>query len=86
MNFKEELKEYKILKIASELAEKVDVEVYVVGGFIRDLILKKQGEDIDFLVVGDVLKYAQTFATSLGIIDIVIFKTFGKHWSYRSIT
>ena len=84
MNFKEELKEYKILEIASELAEEVGVEVYVVGGFIRDLILKKEVEDIDFLIVGDVMKFAQTFATSLGINDIVIFKTFGTaHFNYQ---
>lgn len=77
MNFKEELKEYKFLQAASELAADVGVEVYVVGGFIRDLILKKEVEDIDFLVVGDVMKYAQTFARSLRINDIVIYKTFG---------
>ncbi len=86
MNFTEELKEYKILKIASELAEKVDVEAYVVGGFIRDLILKKEVEDIDFLIVGDVMKFAQTFATSLGINDIVVFKTFGTaHFNYQGL-
>ncbi len=86
MNFKEELKEYKFLEIASELAEEVGVEVYVVGGFIRDLLLKKEVEDIDFLVVGDVMKYAQTFATSLGINDIVVFKTFGTaHFNHQGL-
>ncbi|MCU0407211.1 MAG: CCA tRNA nucleotidyltransferase [Ignavibacteriaceae bacterium] len=86
MNFKEELKEYKFLETASELAEEVGVEVYVVGGFIRDLILKKEVEDIDFLIVGDVMKYAQAFATSLGINDIVVFKTFGTaHFNHQGL-
>ncbi|MDZ7623139.1 MAG: CCA tRNA nucleotidyltransferase [Ignavibacteriaceae bacterium] len=86
MNFKEDLRDYKILQTASELAAEVGVEVYVVGGFIRDLILKKEVEDIDFLIVGDVMKYAQSFATSLGINDIVVFKTFGTaHFNHQGL-
>jgi putative nucleotidyltransferase with HDIG domain len=86
MNFKEELKEYKFLEIASELAEQIGGEVYVVGGFIRDLLLKKEVEDIDFLVVGEVMKYAQAFATSLGINDIIVFKTFGTaHFNHQGL-
>lgn len=86
MNFKEELKDYKFLEIASELAEEIGVEVYVVGGFIRDLFLKKEVEDIDFLVVGDVMKYAQAFANKLGINDIVVFKTFGtSHFNHQGL-
>ncbi|MBE0571948.1 MAG: HD domain-containing protein [Ignavibacteriaceae bacterium] len=86
MNLKEELKEYRFLQTASELAEEVGVEVYVVGGFIRDLILKKEVEDIDFLIVGDVMKFAQTFAASLGINDIVVFKTFGTaHFNHQGL-
>lgn len=83
INFNEELKKFEILQTASQVAEEVSVEVYVVGGFIRDLILKKEIEDIDFLVVGDVIKYAQTFANKVGIQDIVVYKNFGTaHFNY----
>ena len=86
MNFKDELKEFKFLKTASEIASKVDVEAYVVGGFIRDLILKKEVEDIDFLIIGDVVKYAQSFAHSVGISDIVIYKNFGTaHFNHQGM-
>jgi len=86
INVKEELKKYEVLKTASKAAEEVGVEAYAVGGFIRDLILKKEVEDIDFLIVGDVMKYAQTFAASLGINDIVIFKTFGTaHFNHHGL-
>jgi poly(A) polymerase len=86
MNFKDKLQKFNFLQTASEVAEEVDVEVYVVGGFIRDLILNKEVEDIDFLVVGDVLKYAQTFAASFGINDVVVFKTFGTaHFTYEGL-
>ena len=77
MNFKSQLNEFKFLQKAAEIAEETGVEVYVVGGFIRDLILKKEVEDIDFLVIGDVIKYAISFANSVGIDDIVIYKNFG---------
>lgn len=83
INLNEELKKFEILQTASQVAEEVSVEVYVVGGFIRDLILKKEIEDIDFLVVGDVIKYAQTFANKVGIQDIVVYKNFGTaHFNY----
>lgn len=86
MNFKEEFKEYKFLEITSELAAELGVEVYVVGGFIRDLILKKEVEDIDFLVVGDVMKFAQSLAASFGINDIVVFKTYGTvHFNHQGL-
>ncbi len=86
MNFKDKLQKFNFLQTASSVAEEIGVEVYVVGGFIRDLILNKEVEDIDFLVVGDVLKYAQTFAASFGIKDVVIFKTFGTaHFTYEGL-
>ncbi len=86
MNLKEKLEKFDFLETASEIAKEVGVEVYVVGGFIRDLILNKEVEDIDFLVVGDVIKYAQTFAASFGINDVVVFKTFGTaHFTYKGL-
>lgn len=86
MNLKKELEKYQFLKNASEIAKEVDVEVYAVGGFIRDLILERESEDIDFLVVGDVIKYAKAFANLAGIEDIVIYKNFGTaHFNHQGI-
>ena len=86
MNFKDELTKYKFLQTASGVASEVGVEVYVVGGFIRDLILKREVEDIDFLIVGDVMKFAQSFAASFGINDVTIFKTFGTaHFNHHGL-
>ena len=42
-----------ILSIAGRLGEKENLEVYVVGGFVRDLIMKQSLNDIDLMVVGD---------------------------------
>jgi len=86
MNFKAKLQKFNFLQTASELAEEVGVEVYVVGGFGRDLILNRKNEDIDFLIVGDVMKYAQTLAASFGINDVVVFRTFGTaHFNYEGL-
>jgi poly(A) polymerase len=86
INFKEELKKIEVLQTASQIADEVGVETYVVGGFIRDLILKKEVEDIDFLIVGDVMKYAQTFANKVGIKSIIVYKNFGTaHFNYKEL-
>ncbi|MCZ7613225.1 MAG: CCA tRNA nucleotidyltransferase [Ignavibacteriaceae bacterium] len=64
----------------------MNVKTFIVGGFVRDLILKKECKDIDFLIIGDVMTYAQTFANQLGIKDIVVYRTFGTaHFVYDGI-
>jgi len=86
MNLKNKLSNYKFLSTASELADEIGVEVYVVGGFIRDLILNRKNEDIDFLIVGDFMKYAKNIAASFGITDIVVYKNFGTaHFNYEGL-
>lgn len=77
MNVSKELKNFTFLQLASELADQLEVEAYIVGGYVRDLILKREGKDIDFLVIGDVMIYTQTFANKLGIKDIVVYRNFG---------
>jgi poly(A) polymerase len=39
MNFKEELHKYPILDVVARSAAKLGVEAYIIGGFVRDLIL-----------------------------------------------
>ncbi|MGA7837485.1 MAG: HD domain-containing protein [Ignavibacteriaceae bacterium] len=86
MNFDKKLKDYPFLETASVVAESMDCDVYIVGGFVRDLILKREKSEIDFLVVGDGPGFASEFAKKLGISKISIFKNFGtahfKHNDY----
>ncbi len=77
MNFKDRLKEYTFLKEASALAKKRSEELYLVGGFVRDIILQRPRNEMDFLVVGNGPKFAQQFANSLGVKNISIYKNFG---------
>ena len=86
MNFDKKLKDYPFLETASVVAESMDCDVYIVGGFVRDLILKREKSEIDFLVIGDGPGFASEFAKKLGISKISIFKNFGtahfKHNDY----
>jgi len=50
----------KVLRQIYKTAKKENVEVYVVGGYVRDLILnKKAKKDIDFVVIGSGLDFAK---------------------------
>ena len=51
-----------ILNSAGELGEKENLEVYVVGGFVRDLIMRKPINDIDIMIVGDGIIFAEKLA------------------------
>ncbi|MEJ2495107.1 MAG: tRNA nucleotidyltransferase, partial [Ignavibacteriaceae bacterium] len=77
MNLAKEIDKYKFIVSAQELADELNVHVYLVGGFVRDIILNRARNDIDFLVIGDVKLYSQKFANKLGIENVVIYKNFG---------
>jgi putative nucleotidyltransferase with HDIG domain len=52
MNYKDALQD-KIFKIIAQAAKELNVESYVIGGFVRDLILKRDHKkDIDVVAVG----------------------------------
>jgi len=86
MNLSDKLNQYEIIERASDLAEELGAETYVVGGFIRDLILDRKNEDIDILVVGDVMKFSQSLANLFGIKDVVVYKNYGTaHFNYEGL-
>ena len=69
------------------IAEKNQMDVYLVGGFVRDSLLGKKSKDIDFVVVGDGPALAQQIAQELSIKDFTIYKNFGtallKHTDFQ---
>ena len=66
-----------ILEIAGSLGEKKEMEVYVVGGFVRDLLMGSPINDIDLMTVGEGIPFAEMLASELGRKKIVPFKKFG---------
>ena len=53
---------YTLLEQIGAAADFLGVEVYVVGGFVRDLILERPNEDVDVVVEGDGIEFAAYFA------------------------
>jgi len=86
MNLSNELKKYSFLESAKKVAENLNLPVYIVGGFVRDLFLNRSRVDIDFLIVGDGDLFAREFARELGVNNVVTFKTFGtSHFEYENL-
>jgi putative nucleotidyltransferase with HDIG domain len=68
------------LPIFTELqqcADKLGLEAYVIGGYVRDLVLNRNSKDIDVVVVGDALPLAKAFANMHQQSDFAVFKNFG---------
>ncbi|MCL5028821.1 MAG: CCA tRNA nucleotidyltransferase [Bacteroidetes bacterium] len=77
MDFKKELEKYFFISTASKVAKELNVEVFIVGGFVRDLILNRNRNEVDFLVIGNGPDFASKLAEKLEIEKISIFKNFG---------
>ena len=85
MNFSNEIKNIPIISTITEAAKESCIEVFMVGGVVRDLILKRERSDLDFLVIGDSLKFAELVAKKLGIQKVTKFRNFGTaHFIYRN--
>lgn len=72
-----DLKKFPILRKIGEIADELNVEVYAVGGFVRDFILDKASKDIDFVVVGDGPDFARKVSEGLSAKQVIIYKKFG---------
>jgi poly(A) polymerase len=82
-DFGSELKKFPFIKTATETAVEQETDVFIVGGFVRDLILKRERNEIDFLVVGDGESFARAYAEKLGIKKIDVYSNFGTaHFRY----
>lgn len=56
----------KILKTVYKVSKSTEIDVYVVGGYVRDLLLgRDQKKDLDFVVVGSGLEFAKKFDEEL---------------------
>jgi tRNA nucleotidyltransferase/poly(A) polymerase len=78
MNFREHLEHIDIFKRVGKIADEMGLETYVVGGYVRDLILKRPCKDIDFVCVGSGIALAQKVADSFQEhVPLSVFKNFG---------
>ncbi|MFO7721729.1 MAG: HD domain-containing protein [Bacteroidales bacterium] len=69
---------HKIFPILSEVLTENNLQGYVIGGYVRDLLLKRQSKDIDIVVVGSGIELAESLARKLGKKGrITVYKNFG---------
>lgn len=67
-----------IFSIISTEADKLGQESYVIGGYVRDILLKRNSPDIDVVTLGSGIKLAQNVAKQIGPnIPVSVFKNFG---------
>lgn len=66
-----------IFHAVSEVAGEMGVQAYVIGGWVRDLLLGKDSKDIDFVFVGDGVEAAERTAEKLNASNVNIFKRYG---------
>ncbi|MDR3627700.1 MAG: CCA tRNA nucleotidyltransferase [Ignavibacteriaceae bacterium] len=84
IDFKSKLNELPFIATATKTAKELNCEVYIVGGYVRDMVLNRKKNEIDFLVIGDGLEFATKYSNALGVSRIDIFKTFGTaHFRYN---
>ena len=68
----------KIFHLISQAADRLGVECYVVGGYVRDIFLERPSNDIDVVVVGSGIQVAQELKRMLGHqAHLSVFKNFG---------
>ena len=53
---------FNMLRTIGEVADELGYGAYVVGGFVRDLILYRVDEDIDIVIEGDGIAFAKKYA------------------------
>ncbi|RCW29025.1 CCA tRNA nucleotidyltransferase [Marinilabilia salmonicolor] len=75
-----------VFKTIAQVADENGNEAYVIGGFVRDLILKRPTTDIDVVVVGSGIDLAREVAKELGGLKVSVFKNFGTAmFKYRGM-
>ncbi len=68
----------KIFEIISRVADEQQKECYVIGGFVRDIFLKRPSKDIDVVILGSGIELAGFVAAELGKkAKLTVFKNFG---------
>ena len=67
-----------VFRLISEAADRLGLECYVVGGYVRDIFLERPSNDIDVVVVGSGIALAEELKRTLGRkAHLSVFKNFG---------
>lgn len=72
-------KNFKLFKLISEVAENNSQTVFIVGGYVRDLLMKRESPtDIDFVTEGNGINLAKAVANEINAkLNVSVFKNYG---------
>lgn len=56
----------RLFRMLSETVDEMGLEAYIVGGYVRDMLLERPSKDVDVVVVGSGIEVAKAFAKKLG--------------------
>jgi poly(A) polymerase len=77
VNFSEHLRTNPVFETVQKASKKLNQPAFVVGGYVRDLILNRPNKDLDFVTVGSGIKLAQQVAKEMGGLTLTVFQNFG---------
>lgn len=69
--------QHPVFKVISNIISEQGLEAYVIGGFVRDLLLERPSKDIDIVVIGNGMDLAKAAAATLRVKKVSYFKHFG---------
>ncbi len=72
---KEHLK-HPVFKVLADIAVQHQIEAYVIGGYVRDIFLNRPSKDIDIVVLGNGIQFAELAGQQLKT-KVAVFKNFG---------
>lgn len=75
-----------VFKVAAQLSGEQNIPCFVIGGYVRDLLLKRPSKDIDIVVIGNGIDMARLCAEKLRVKRVDFFKNFGTaHFNYKDL-
>ena len=86
MNVSCRIKDLEILHTIGQIADDNQLEAYVIGGFVRDLLLGRHNHDIDIMCVGSGIFLADKVAKAIKSTNVAVYANFGTAMiKYRNI-
>lgn len=65
-----------IFKVLASIAKQSETQAFVIGGFVRDLFLQRPSKDIDIVILGNGIEFAEKVGEQLKT-KVAVFKNFG---------
>lgn len=65
-----------VVKKVKAIAKKKNFDVYLVGGYVRDRLLGIDCNDIDFMIIGDAIKFAEEVSKEFKVKLLAVYKNF----------